>query len=92
MHVLCHRGGCDALTATYSWTDLEATLLQTASCYSVQRGKKKKKEKKTHLTSGKTFLMVRLSSQHALTTNYIPYMFYEMLLLSHGSLKKNKNK
>lgn len=27
------------------------------------------------------------SSQHALTTHYIPYMFYEMLLPSDGSLK-----
>ncbi len=47
--------------------------------------KDKKKKKKTHLTSGKTFLMVRLSSQHALTTHYIPYMIYEMLLPSQGS-------
>lgn len=31
--------------------------------------------------------MVLLSSQHALTTHYIPYMFYEMLLPSDGSLK-----
>lgn len=31
--------------------------------------------------------MVRLSSQHALNTNYIPYMFYDMLLPSHGPLK-----
>lgn len=57
--------------------------MQTASFYSVQRGK----EKKTHLTYGKSFLMVLLSSQHALTTHYIPYMFYEMLLPSDGSLK-----
>lgn len=43
--------------------------------------------KKTHLTSGKTFLMVRLRSQHTFTTHYIPYMFYEMLLPTDGSLK-----
>lgn len=49
--------------------------------------KRKRKEKKTPLTSGKTFLMVRLRSQHALTTHYISYMFYEMLLPIHGSLK-----
>lgn len=48
---------------------------------------KGQRKKKTHLTYGKSFLMVLLSSQHALTTHYIPYMFYEMLLPSDGSLK-----
>lgn len=45
--------GSDALNATYSWTAYEATLLQTASIYSVHRGFKKKE--KTLLTSGKSF-------------------------------------
>lgn len=54
--------------------------------FTLSKGAKKIDKKiKTHLTSGNIFLMVRLSSQHALTTHYIPYMFYEMLPQSHGS-------
>lgn len=67
--------------------------MQTASLNSVQRGKKRgKNRKKTHLKSGKTFLEVQSSGLHALTTYYIPHMFYKMLQPSDGSLKKKKKR
>lgn len=80
MHTVPHTAG---LTRKPHYCKLPHFTLSKGA--TTTKKKKRTKKETTHMTSGKTFLMVRLSSQHALTTHYIPYMFYEMLLQSHSS-------